>query len=69
MISQWTLSVIPTFVMMGLLLTKSGITARVYAAAQQWFVGACLLFGEPERGHAVPVGHGRQVLLRCVYVP
>lgn len=35
-ISSWSLSVIPMFVFMGLLLWKSGLTARIYEVASAW---------------------------------
>lgn len=35
-VSQWSLSVLPMFVLMGLLLTHSGLTVKIYRAAQQW---------------------------------
>lgn len=34
--ATWELSAIPMFVFMGLLLSKSGLTKRLYFAAQQW---------------------------------
>ena len=34
--ATWTLSVLPMFVFMGLLLWKSGLTTRIYEAARQW---------------------------------
>ncbi|OLT16485.1 C4-dicarboxylate ABC transporter permease [Pseudonocardia sp. CNS-139] len=34
--AQWTLSVLPMFVLMGLLLWKSGITSAIYTAASHW---------------------------------
>jgi tripartite ATP-independent transporter DctM subunit len=34
--AQWSLTVIPMFVMMGLLLWTSGVTSRMYVAAQHW---------------------------------
>ncbi len=34
--SQWTLNVIPMFVLMGMLLWKSGISTRLYTAGRQW---------------------------------
>lgn len=35
-IASWSLSVIPMFVFMGLLLWKSGLTARIYEVAASW---------------------------------
>lgn len=35
-VSQWTLSVLPMFILMGLLLWKSGLTTQIYIAARQW---------------------------------
>jgi tripartite ATP-independent transporter DctM subunit len=35
-ISNWSLSVIPMFVFMGLLLWKSGLTAKIYEVASAW---------------------------------
>ncbi len=35
-VAQWTYSVLPMFVFMGLLLWKSGLTTRIYVAARQW---------------------------------
>lgn len=35
-VSKWQLSVIPMFVLMGLLLWKSGLTERMYEAARHW---------------------------------
>lgn len=35
-VSQWSLSVLPMFVLMGLLLTHSGLTVKIYQAAQHW---------------------------------
>lgn len=35
-IAQWTLSVIPMFVLMGLLLWRSGITEQIYVTARHW---------------------------------
>ncbi|MDZ8275042.1 TRAP transporter large permease subunit [Microbacterium aquimaris] len=34
--SQWALSVLPMFILMGLLLWQSGITTKIYAAARNW---------------------------------
>lgn len=34
--ANWSLSVIPMFVFMGLLLWKSGLTTRIYQAAREW---------------------------------
>lgn len=34
--SQWALSVLPMFILMGLLLWQSGITTKMYAAARNW---------------------------------
>lgn len=36
-ISSWSLSVLPMFILMGLLLWRSGMTEGVYSAARQWF--------------------------------
>lgn len=35
-VAQWSLSVIPMFILMGLLLWRSGITDRMYVAGRQW---------------------------------
>lgn len=35
-VAQWTFSVLPMFVFMGLLLWKSGLTTRIYVAARHW---------------------------------
>lgn len=35
-VASWSLAVLPMFILMGLLLWRAGVTARVYAAAQQW---------------------------------
>lgn len=35
-VSQWTFSVLPMFILMGLLLWKSGLTTKIYVAARQW---------------------------------
>lgn len=35
-VSNWSLSVIPMFVFMGLLLWRSGMTARIYEVAAEW---------------------------------
>ncbi|MBA0126782.1 TRAP transporter large permease [Haloechinothrix sp. YIM 98757] len=35
-VASWTLSVLPMFVLMGLLLVKSGISTKVYIAARHW---------------------------------
>lgn len=36
-VSQWSLSVLPMFILMGLLLARSGLTVNMYAAARHWF--------------------------------
>ncbi len=36
-ISSWSLSVLPMFIVMGLLMWRSGMTEGVYKAARQWF--------------------------------
>lgn len=36
-IASWSLSVLPMFILMGLMLWRSGMTEGVYAAARQWF--------------------------------
>lgn len=36
-VSSWTMAVLPMFIFMGMLLTTSGITARIYRAAGRWF--------------------------------
>lgn len=35
-VAQWTLSVLPMFIFMGLLLERSGITTDIYGAASRW---------------------------------
>lgn len=35
--SSWSLSVIPMFILMGMLLTQSGMTSKIYTAADRWF--------------------------------
>ncbi|WP_404287688.1 TRAP transporter large permease [Glutamicibacter arilaitensis] len=35
--SGWSMSVLPMFIWMGLLLTQSGLTQRLYQATHQWF--------------------------------
>ena len=35
--SGWSMSVLPMFIWMGLLLTQSGLTQRLYQATNQWF--------------------------------
>ncbi|WGX97775.1 TRAP transporter large permease [Nocardioides sp. L-11A] len=35
-VAEWTLSVVPMFILMGLLLWKAGLTESVYAAGRQW---------------------------------
>lgn len=35
-IAQWTLSVLPMFILMGLLLWRSGITNQIYVTARHW---------------------------------
>jgi C4-dicarboxylate transporter DctM subunit len=35
-LSSWTLSVLPMFVLVGVLLATSGLTTSIYAAAQKW---------------------------------
>ncbi|MGW0045137.1 TRAP transporter large permease [Rhodococcus sp. NPDC003348] len=35
-VASWTLSVVPMFVLMGLLMWKSGLTANLYTAARHW---------------------------------
>jgi C4-dicarboxylate transporter, DctM subunit len=35
-IANWTLSVVPMFILMGLLLWKAGLTESLYAAGRQW---------------------------------
>ncbi|MEV7649091.1 TRAP transporter large permease subunit [Arthrobacter sp. NPDC089319] len=37
--ASWQLSVIPLFVLMGIAMWRSGMTAHVYTAAHQWFGG------------------------------
>ncbi|MFM9597635.1 TRAP transporter large permease subunit, partial [Streptomyces scabiei] len=34
--AQWSLSVLPMFVLMGLLLGASGVTSRLYRTARNW---------------------------------
>lgn len=36
-VSDWTLSVLPMFIFMGMLLTQSGLSAKVYRVADHWF--------------------------------
>src|SRR5699024_2527735 len=35
--SNWSMSVLPMFILMGFLLSQAGITQRVYKATNQWF--------------------------------
>lgn len=35
-VAEWTLSVVPMFILMGLLLWKAGLTESVYTAGRQW---------------------------------
>jgi C4-dicarboxylate transporter, DctM subunit len=35
--SSWSLSVIPMFIFMGMLLTQSGLTSKIYTATDRWF--------------------------------
>ncbi|MCW4355935.1 TRAP transporter large permease [Hoyosella sp. YIM 151337] len=35
-VASWSLSVLPMFVFMGLLLAKSGVATKIYVAARQW---------------------------------
>lgn len=36
-VSNWSLSVLPMFIFMGMLLTSSGMTAKIYRATERWF--------------------------------
>ncbi|WP_420734154.1 TRAP transporter large permease [Brevibacterium luteolum] len=36
-VSQWSYSVLPMFIFMGMLLTQSGLTSKIYRAADHWF--------------------------------
>ncbi|WP_350269065.1 TRAP transporter large permease [Brevibacterium sp. CBA3109] len=36
-VSDWTLSVLPMFIFMGMLLTQSGLSGKVYRVADHWF--------------------------------
>nr|WP_216629511.1 TRAP transporter large permease [Brevibacterium renqingii] len=36
-VSDWTLSVLPMFIFMGMLLTQSGLSAKIYRVADHWF--------------------------------
>ncbi|WP_120004446.1 TRAP transporter large permease [Nesterenkonia muleiensis] len=36
-VSSWSLSVLPMFIFMGMLLAKSGMTSRIYQATDRWF--------------------------------
>lgn len=36
-VSDWTLSVLPMFIFMGMLLTQSGLSGKVYRVADRWF--------------------------------
>lgn len=36
-VSSWTLSVLPMFIFMGMLLAQSGMTTKLYRAADHWF--------------------------------
>ncbi|WP_240372890.1 TRAP transporter large permease [Brevibacterium zhoupengii] len=36
-VSDWTLSVLPMFIFMGMLLTQSGLSTKVYRVADHWF--------------------------------
>lgn len=36
-VSSWTLSVLPMFIFMGMLLSQSGMTTKLYRAADHWF--------------------------------
>lgn len=35
-VSDWSLSVLPMFILMGMLLARSGLTTKVYRASEQW---------------------------------
>lgn len=36
-VASWSFSVIPAFIFMGMLLTQSGMTTKIYTAADRWF--------------------------------
>src|SRR5699024_10073793 len=36
-VSDWTLSVLPMFIFMGMLLTQSGLSTKIYRVADHWF--------------------------------
>src|SRR5690625_7934178 len=36
-VSSWALSVLPMFIFMGMLLTASGMTTKIYRVTDQWF--------------------------------
>ena len=36
-VSDWTLSVLPMFIFMGMLLTQSGLSGKIYRVADDWF--------------------------------
>lgn len=36
-VSKWSMSVLPMFIFMGMLLSQSGMTARIYRATDRWF--------------------------------
>jgi C4-dicarboxylate transporter DctM subunit len=36
-VSDWTLSVLPMFIFMGMLLTRSGLSTKIYRVADHWF--------------------------------
>ena len=36
-VASWSFSVIPAFIFMGMLLTQSGMTTRIYTATDRWF--------------------------------
>ena len=36
-VSKWSMSVLPMFIFMGMLLTQSGMTSRIYRATDRWF--------------------------------
>ncbi len=36
-VSKWSLSVLPMFIFMGMLLTSSGMTTKIYRATERWF--------------------------------
>lgn len=36
-VSNWTLSVVPMFIFMGMLLSESGMTTKIYRATDRWF--------------------------------